>query len=660
MRAILRRSFLLSTVSFLWLPSALANTVNGNTGAYSTSVPIRVPSFRGLEPNLALVYNSLGGNGMVGLGWSLTGFPTIERQGADGGTPQYDSTDSFRLGGEDLHVCGSSPSPGCQAGGTHFTEHENYQRILQGATDWTIDAQNGTRSTYSPIFTINGFTYRWGLSLVTDLLGNEVQYHWVCDPGKDCYPADVTYNGYRVKFSYRADRTDPLSFATGATLGETRWLLLSIQIELESGTPIRAYKLKYNTSGSTGRWRLLSVQLYGKDVVIDPVTGAVTGGTSLPAEKFAFLADASDHSFTGGGSWGTGCNHSFGTGDFNRDGVQDVYCHEEWAGPLTVGISNGSSFTFSSWGSYCGGLNDWLSTGEFDGDGRTDFLCRNDSVGSTFVGISSETGVSWSSWSPNWCPTPNATTFGDFNGDGRMDIACHNAGGAPYNLNVKLSNGTSFEDATTWIGNWCQVGGTSHGVTWADAPKVLLPGDFNGDGNTDLLCRAVGGVGRMWVALSDGEDGFAHDGEWLQWFCGFNDQHGMGDFNGDGKTDLYCYDNAGSGNTRTTKVALSDGSKLQDKGQWLVAFTAVRFSVGDMNGDGLTDLWGYDNGTSQTKVGLSNGSSAFSDFLVWSTSSCTRAVAGDFNGDGKPIYPATPRVPRRSACREASSERPTS
>jgi hypothetical protein len=430
-------------------------------------------------------------------------------QGADGGTPQFDSTDTFRLGGEDLHLCGSSSSPGCQAGGTHFTEHENYQRIIQGATDWTIDSQNGTRSTYAPIFTINGFTYRWGLSLVRDILGNEVQYHWLCDPGKDCYPGDVTYNGYRVKFYYRDDRTDPISFATGASLGETRMLLLSIKVELESGTPIRAYKLKYNTSGSTGRWRLLSVQLYGKDVVIDPVTGAITGGTVLPAESYSYLADASDHSFTGGGTWGAGCNHSFGTGDFNRDGVQDVYCHEEWAGPLTVGISDGTSFTFSSWGSYCGGLNDWLSTGEFDGDGRTDFLCRNDSVGSTFVGISSDTGVSWSSWSPNWCPTPNATTFGDFNGDGRMDIGCHRTAANPPDVKVRLSTGTAFGADT-------------------NLDRQLVPGGRH-ELRRDLGGRSQGppsrGLQRRWLhgpALSRGRGSGPDVGRslgWRGWFC---------------------------------------------------------------------------------------------------------------------------------------------
>lgn len=55
--------------------------VNGNSGAFTTSVPIALPSHRGLKPSLALSYHSSGGNAIAGVGWSLAGFSTIERQG---------------------------------------------------------------------------------------------------------------------------------------------------------------------------------------------------------------------------------------------------------------------------------------------------------------------------------------------------------------------------------------------------------------------------------------------------------------------------------------------------------------------------------------------------------------------------------------------------
>jgi hypothetical protein len=61
-------------------------------GAYNTEVPIEVPKFHGLEPNLKLTYSSAAGNGFAGVGWSLQG-STIGS--SSGGRARYDATDIF-------------------------------------------------------------------------------------------------------------------------------------------------------------------------------------------------------------------------------------------------------------------------------------------------------------------------------------------------------------------------------------------------------------------------------------------------------------------------------------------------------------------------------------------------------------------------------------
>jgi hypothetical protein len=52
-------------------------------GSWDYSVPIEVPEYRGVEPHLALHYNSSNPNGIVGMGWSLTGFSEITRSSPD-------------------------------------------------------------------------------------------------------------------------------------------------------------------------------------------------------------------------------------------------------------------------------------------------------------------------------------------------------------------------------------------------------------------------------------------------------------------------------------------------------------------------------------------------------------------------------------------------
>src|SRR5436190_9302697 len=70
------------------------------SGAAEYRIPIQVPpGIAGMEPKLALVYNSQAGNGLLGVGWNLEGLSSITRcprtMAQDGvrGSINYDSTD---------------------------------------------------------------------------------------------------------------------------------------------------------------------------------------------------------------------------------------------------------------------------------------------------------------------------------------------------------------------------------------------------------------------------------------------------------------------------------------------------------------------------------------------------------------------------------------
>jgi hypothetical protein len=87
-------------------------SANSTTGAGSLNVQIAVsPGRSGFQPQLALTYNSGGGNGVFGMGWGLS-LPSITRR-TDKGIPQYrdseevgELSDIFLLSGaEDLVPC---------------------------------------------------------------------------------------------------------------------------------------------------------------------------------------------------------------------------------------------------------------------------------------------------------------------------------------------------------------------------------------------------------------------------------------------------------------------------------------------------------------------------------------------------------------------------
>src|SRR5207302_6959088 len=115
------------------------------------------------------------------------------------------------------------------------------------------------------------------------------------------------------------------------------------------------------------------------------------------------------------------------------------------------------------------------------------------------------------------------THVAEFNGGGKADIVARALESGQWY--VSLSTGTSFKTArwATW----------STGATWVDV-KI---GDFNGDGKADITGRALQN-GQWYTGLSNGSTAF-NTTLWGTWSTGMTwvDVQ-IGDFNGDGKTDL--------------------------------------------------------------------------------------------------------------------------
>jgi hypothetical protein len=185
-----------------------------------------------------------------------------------------------------------------------------------------------------------------------------------------------------------------------------------------------------------------------------------------------------------------------------------------------------------------------------------------------------------------------------------------------------VSNGSSVFTNSLWAT-------MSTAITWTD----VLMGDFNGDGKTDIVGR-VAETGQIWVGLSTGS-AFQFS-LWTTWSPAVTwADVRVGDFNGDGKADL-------AGRVLQTGqwwVAQSTGSSFTNS-LWTTWSTGVSWagvSVGDFNGDGKDDIAGFAPSIGQWWVAQSNGSQ-FSNSLwaSWSTGvTWVDYQVGDFNGDGK-------------------------
>ena len=261
-------------------------------GAATYNIPIAVPAFHGIEPNLSLAYNSSSGNGWLGVGWALSGLGIIERTNPTGGAPVYDNArDGFRLDGEPLIPCPAtgSTSPSCVAGGNYSTKLESFKKIWfdAAADQWHVWQNNGTQLRYAAIYWAGSGlanpTYKYGLTSVTDTHGNVVSYEWGVNFASCCwaYPTKVSYGTSSLQLYWEARPDGPTHANGGPVLEATPARIKTIEVRT-AGQPVRAYQLAYRVSPITGRSILASVKEHGRDYVLDG-TGTVTGGTALPA-----------------------------------------------------------------------------------------------------------------------------------------------------------------------------------------------------------------------------------------------------------------------------------------------------------------------------------------------------------------------------------------
>ncbi len=235
----------------------------------------------------------------------------------------------------------------------------------------------------------------------------------------------------------------------------------------------------------------------------------------------------------------------------------------------------------------------------------------------------------------------------DWNGDGVADLfEVQQSGTASGYVEINIMDGASGYQKSL-----------AHIVTpLAEAPAgtyQFLFGPYNGDGKPDLyvIAKANTGSGNTEVHVLSATSGYQ---TWLLHTAiplpqtGSNFEFRLGDYDGDGKSDLFVIIKSGTGSGDTEVHVLSGASNFQT---WLL-HTALPlgqtgsnfdFEVGAYNGDGRPDL--YVIITSGTGSGMTEVHvlSAANNYQTWLLHTATPLApvgpnfqfqVADYNGDG--------------------------
>ena len=219
----------------------------------------------------------------------------------------------------------------------------------------------------------------------------------------------------------------------------------------------------------------------------------------------------------------------------------------------------------------------------------------------TYQGSAVSPGSSWS-----------VAGIGDFTGDGNDDILWRNSTGS---LAMWLMDGSTIESSATPT---YQGSAVSPGSSWS----VAGIGDFNGNGDADILWRNSNGSLAMW--LMDGSTISSSATPTYQgsavspgapWSIA-----GIGDFNGDGEADILWRNSNGS-----LAMWLMDGSTIESSATPTYQGSAVSpdsswniVEIGDFNGSGDSDILWQQSTTGALAEWQMNGSQIVSSQSVTS------------------------------------------
>lgn len=388
------------------------------------------------------------------------------------------------------------------------------------------------------------------------------------------------------------------------------------------GTPTRQYGLaSYATTLPFGTAISAAVADFNGDGILD------IAGVNRNINMVTIYLGQGDGSFTQASSLGISALAGAVTaGDFNEDGKLDLAIGGA-GGVVNILLGQGDG-TFVAGSTLSVGSGSFsLVVADFDGDGHDDLAQANESSNDVTILLGHGDGTfSATLTNPATSVNPRVAAVGDFNGDGKPDLVISTGGGGGA-ITVLLGNGDgTFTPAPT--------------PSIGRLPVSVAVGDFDGDGKLDV---AVGDDSSDSVGILKGNGDGTFTALTTVSPAGFTPTTLLvGDFDGDGKLDI----GVGNDSDRTVTVLLGNRDGTFSTGATQAAYSGggqlLYAAVGDFNGDGKTDLVAGSTGTAPLDVMLSTSSfsSVASIPVISPVGTGRHAIVATYPGDG--LYgPAT-------------------
>ncbi len=581
------------------IPGSLSVTPGG-AAVYSMKIEVP-PGIAGMTPELGLVYNSNGGDGVIGKGWGIGGMSVISKTAGTyyfNGFPKDVNFNNDQLVLDGKKLIKTDPNAN-----EFRLETDDMTKIIKSwrrsklneGIKFVAHTKSGLKKTYggtdeSHLIYGSGANeaLMYYISRIEDQFGNFIEYNYhQYDLDGSVYLKSINYgDDFRIIFEYEEmlpEHVKTVYFTYGAYSNDyykytSSKRLTKISIRKNSNE-IRYYDLEYTQSGQLKEEVLSGVKLY-------------SGTDSYNSTKFEWKSTLPSenkivNNYTEVIPISAFKPLYFENGDFDNDGITDkaIYFDDNGETKVTVKLK-GQTLVLN----YSYRMKP-VAAGDFNGDGSDELLYKNyyDEYRIIYFVYNPDTEKYESVTSSKLFTKEGDSGFAaDINGDGITDFVHYDKekDGIIKYYTGNIDNFLVESGINYYIGKDCS----------------LYPGDYDGEGKYEIvvvkditdfsmieLNYENTAFHKHGIAISDVDSKYSDRKNrklLKEFFRSGRPNLLTGDFNKDGKTDIITYHNDQNG----INYYFSYGYNFLKQNEEPISMPNDGIYASDVNGDGLTDI----------------------------------------------------------------------